>query len=464
MKQTHKYHLFFFILLFSSVFVGCKKFIEIPPPENQLVSENAFADDKTANATMAGVYSIMNAYNYQYGNVLSSFLPAFAADEFYNVLNNTNFNEFKLNALTPDNTYVNSFWVSAYSQIYHANAVMEGIQKSSTLSESTRNQLLGEAKFLRAFSYFYLVNQFGDVPLILNTDYKVNTIMPRTEKSTVYNAIVTDLIDAQTMLSSNYISSERIRPNKEAATTMLARTYLYLGKWDLAETEASKVILDSRYRLLGNLDDVFLIKSEEAIWQLQSVNKSTAGVNTWEGFLIVPPSPTGRAYYNLYDELVNSFEAGDSRLDNWSKTYVTGGKTFNFPYKYKIRTVVAPVQEYSMVIRFAELFLIRAEARAQQNKVDDACDDLDKIRQRANLSNLPSGLTKEEVLTAVAQERRVELFGEWGHRWYDLIRTGKALDVLKPLKPEIDQNDLVFPIPLPAMRTNPFLVQNNGYN
>ncbi|MEO9020775.1 MAG: RagB/SusD family nutrient uptake outer membrane protein [Ginsengibacter sp.] len=437
--------------------------MEIPPPENQLVSENAFADDKTADATMAGLYSIMNAYNYQFGNVLSSFMPAFGSDEFYYAFSNTNFDEFKNDALTPDNSYVNSFWESSYSSIYQANAVMEGIDKSTSLSENTRNQLMGEAKFVRAFCYFYLVNRFGDVPLILNTDYKVNTVMPRTEKSQVWDAIVKDLTDAQGMLSSDYNGTERIRPNKQAATTLLARTYLYLGKWDLAEAEATKVINDPKYKLLDNLNDVFLKNSEEAIWQLQSVNKSTAGVNTWEGFNIVPFSPTGRAYYNLYDVLVNSFEPGDARLANWTKTYVTGGKTYHFPYKYKIRTA-APVQEYTMVIRFAELFLIRAEARAQQGELDDARDDLDKIRERAALEDLPAGLNKDQLLAATAQERRVELFAEWGHRWFDLVRTGKAIEVLKPIKPEIDQHDLIYPIPLSAMRTNPFLVQNPGYN
>lgn len=463
MKHTYKYQFFFLLLLFSSIIVGCKKFIEIPPPIDQLVSANAFADDKTADATMAGIYSRMNAYSYGYGNALNSYLPGFAADEFYYALNSTNYNEFKNNSLTPDNSSVNTLWSSPYSYIYHANAVMEGIEKSTTLSQNTRDRLLGEAKFVRAFCYFYLVNQFGDVPLILNTDYKVNTVMPRTEKSKVYDLIVTDLVDAQSKLPSNYSSTERIRPNKEAATTLLARTYLYLSKWDLAEAEATKVIKDTRYRLLSNLNDVFLKNSEEAIWQLQSVNKSTAGVNTWEGFSVVPPSPTGRAYYNLYDELVNAFEPGDARMANWTKTYVTGGKTFYFPYKYKIRTAPT-VQEYSMVIRFAELYLIRAEARTQQNKLDDARDDLNMIRHRAGLADLPDTLDKEQTLAATYQERRVELFVEWGHRWYDLIRTGKAIDVLKPIKTSIDQNDLLFPIPLPAMLTNPFLVQNEGYN
>lgn len=463
MKHIHQYQQYILIAFLSTLFLGCKKFVEVPPPENQLVSENAFADDKTADATLAGLYSRMNAFNYQFGNVLSSFMPAFGADEFHYAFSNTYFDEFKNDDLTPDNSYVNTFWESSYSYIYQANAVMEGIQKSKTLSENTRNQLLGEAKFVRAFCYFYLVNRFGDVPLILNTDYKVNTVMPRTEKSKVYDAIIKDLTDAQSMMSSDYVGTERIRPNKQAATTLLARTYLYLSKWDLAETEATKVITDPKYKLLDNLNDVFLKNSEEAIWQLQSVNKSTAGVNTWEGFNIVPFSPTGRSYYNLYDDLVNAFEPGDARKADWTKTYETGGETFYFPYKYKVRTAT-PVQEYSMVIRFAELYLIRAEARAQQDNLDGARDDLDKIRERADLDDLPMNLNKEQMLAATAQERRIELFGEWGHRWFDLIRTGKAIEVLKPLKPNIDQHDLLYPIPRAAMRTNPNLVQNEGYN
>lgn len=462
MKQTYKY-VQFLIILIATVAGGCKKFVEVPPPENQLVSENAFSDDKTADATMAGLYSIMNAYNYQFGNVLSSFMPAFGADEFYYALSTATFDEFKNDALTPDNSYVNSFWENSYSLIYHANAVMEGLQESTGLTPSVKDQLMGEAKFVRAFCYFYLVNQFGDVPLILNTDYKVNTVMPRTEGTKVFDAIVADLTDAQELMGSDYVSSERIRPNKAAATTLLARTYLYLGKWNEAETEATKVISDQKYQLLDDLNAVFLKNSQEAIWQLQSVNTSTTGVNTWEGFNIVPSTPTGRAYYNLYDELVSAFEPDDKRFTDWTKSYVTGGKTYYFPYKYKIRTA-SPVQEYSMVIRFAELYLIRAEAYAQQNKPDEAREDLNTIRERAGLEELPLGSDEDQLLAAVAQERRVELFGEWGHRWFDLIRTGKAIEVLKPLKPNITKNDLLYPIPRPARRTNVFLTQNDGYN
>ncbi|MBS1736705.1 MAG: RagB/SusD family nutrient uptake outer membrane protein, partial [Bacteroidetes bacterium] len=370
--------------------------------------------------------------------------------------------EFRSADLSTGNSRVNSFWEAPYSLIYHANAILEGLAKSTGVTAASKQQFRGEAKFLRAFNYFYLVNYFGDVPLILNTDYKVNTLLPREKKEKVYESIVKDLIDAEADLSDTYINGARTRANKSAATALLARTYLYLQQWDKAEAEATKVITNPQYQLLTDLNSIFLKNSKEAVWQLESVNKSTAGVNTWEGFSIVPATPTGRAYYNLYDELVNAFESGDLRKDSWTKTYVTGGKTYYFPYKYKIRTSTT-VSEYSMVIRFAELYLIRAEARTQLNNLDGAKDDLDQIRHRALLGSLPINLSQTQMKQAVAKERRIELFSEWGHRWFDLRRTGKSIEVLSPLKPAITSTDLFYPIPLSAIKTNPNLIQNDGY-
>ena len=307
-----------------------------------------------------------------------------------------------------------------------------------------------------------MVNFYGDIPLILDTDYKVNSLLPRNDKAQVWTSIINDFKDAQTDLSSAYTSSERIRVNQAAATTMLARAYLYTEKWDLAETEAGKVIIDTKYKLLTDLNKVFLKGSQETIWQLQSVNTSTAGVNTWEGFSVVPPTPANRGYYNLTNDLMGSFEANDYRKRDWTNTYVTGGNTFFYPYKYKIRTK-SPVEEYAMVLRFAEVYLIRAEARAQQTKLVLAKEDLDSIRVRANLLPLPAGLTKAQMLLAVEQERKVELFVEWGHRWFDLRRTGRSLTVLTPFKPTITANDLWYPIPQAARLSNPNLTQNTGY-
>lgn len=449
------------ISLFSTIFLAasCKKYVEIPAPTNQLITDLVFADDKTATATVAGLYSRLNAFNSSFANYNGSFLPAFSADEFHYALSSANLDEFKDNSLISSNSSVNGLWEPVYSYIFHANSIIEGLQANTGVTESVNKQLTGEAKFLRAFFYFYLVNYFGDVPLILNTDYRTNTSLPRTPKDQVYAAMVTDLTDAQALLGSSYPNTERTRANNMAASALLARVYLYTQQWSKAEVEASKVISDSRYSLLADLNTVFLKNSNEAIWQLQSVNTSTAGVNTWEGFSIVPSSPTATVLYKFYPNFMSAFEANDKRQTAWTKSFTNSSGTIYYPFKYKVRTGT-PVTEYSMVIRFAEMFLIRAEARAQQDKPDLAKADLTAIRNRAGLLPLPLIMSKAAILLAVEQERKLELFGEWGHRWFDLKRTNRAMDVLTPIKTGFTITDLLYPIPLAALNTNPNLVPN----
>lgn len=458
MKRTNIY----FILAIALLMGSCKKYVEIPAPKDQLVSDLVFTDDKTATAAVSGLYSRMNAFNSSFANFYGNFLPASSADEVRYGFSSASLDEFRENELLASNTAVNSLWEPVYSFIFHANSILEGLTDNTQVSPELQKQLKGEAYFLRAFYYFYLVNYFGDVPLVLNTDYKTNTSLPRTPVNDVYASVINDLIAAQENLGDAYPTAERTRVNKAVATTLLARVYLYREQWAQAEQEASKVIGDSKYELLADLNSVFLKNSREALWQLQTINTSTAGVNTWEGFSMVPASPTGTPLYRLYPDFVGNFETGDKRFTNWVREFTNASGTVHFPYKYKIRTNT-PVLEYSMVMRYAELFLIRAEARAQQNNIDGAIDDLNEIRSRAGLDDLENTLSKDDVLQAVEKERKLELFSEWGHRWFDLKRTGRALEVLSIIKPDIEANDLLYPIPLSAILTNPNLEQNPGY-
>ena len=458
MKRTNIY----FILAIALLMGSCKRYVEIPAPKDQLVSDLVFTDDKTATAAVSGLYSRMNAFNSSFANFYGNFLPASSADEVRYGFSSASLDEFRENELLASNTAVNSLWEPVYSFIFHANSILEGLTDNTQVSPELQKQLKGEAYFLRAFYYFYLVNYFGDVPLVLNTDYKTNTSLPRTPVNDVYASVINDLIAAQENLGDAYPTAERTRVNKAVATTLLARVYLYREQWAQAEQEASKVIGDSKYELLADLNSVFLKNSREALWQLQTINTSTAGVNTWEGFSMVPASPTGTPLYRLYPDFVGNFETGDKRFTNWVKEFTNASGTVHFPYKYKIRTNT-PVLEYSMVMRYAELFLIRAEARAQQNNIDGAIDDLNEIRSRAGLDDLENTLSKDDVLLAVEKERKLELFSEWGHRWFDLKRTGRALEVLSVIKPDIEANDLLYPIPLSAILTNPNLEQNPGY-
>jgi hypothetical protein len=458
-----KYIQLFLICFFLLAGFSCRKYVDTPLPRNELVSSLVFTDDKTATAAVTGVYSDMNAYNYQFSNVLMNFLTAMSADELYYYTTFANFDVFRNNSLLASSQYVSIMWAGPYSYIYHANACIEGLEKATGLTPSVKSQLMGESLFLRAFMHFYLVNLYGDVPLITSTDYTVNTIKPRDPSSTVYAQIVKDLQQAQSLLQDDYPTGVRTRPNKTAATALLARTYLYLGQWSDAEAQASQVISNSSYELLQDLNSVFLPNSNEAIWQLEAVNVAN-GRSTWEGFTATPTA-TSTPLYRLDSTLIAAFEPGDLRKADWSSSRTVGTKLVTFPYKYKTRTDQSGVKEYSMVLRFAELFLIRAEARAHENKLPEARADLDTLRSRASLAGLSSTLDQDGVLLAVGQERRVELFTEWGHRWLDLKRTNRATAVLSIEKSAFWQpTDTLYPIPTDAIKTNSYLTQNKGYN
>lgn len=445
---------------------SCKKYVEVDPPRTSLNDELVFTDDKTAESSLVGLYSTMNGFSSSFANTQGNFYPSMSSDDLHSSSSSADADEFKENKLTIGNRIVSGLWSQPYSLIYHTNAVIEGLTKSKTVSGAKSTQLMGEAKFLRAFFYFYLVNYFGDVPLIQNTDFLVNTNLPRTKADLVYEAIIKDLQEAQLALSDAYpgTSGERIRVNKGAASALLARVYLYRGQWDKAEAEASKVLGDNKYVLQSNLNNVFLKTSQEAIWQLQAINTVTTGpINTWEGSSLIPTNATTMPAYVMYPNFVASFEAStDKRLTNWLKAYTpSAGPTVYYPFKYKVRA--GTVTEYSMVMRKAEQFLIRAEARAQQANLVGAASDLDSIRLRAGLPALATGLTKDQLLLAVEKERKLELFTEWGHRWFDLRRTGRTIAVLGAIKSNLSTDDLCYPIPLDAILTNNNLVQNKGY-
>jgi hypothetical protein len=458
-------HIFLAGLIILSA-TACNKYVETPLPKNELVSDLVFTDDKTATAAVTGLYSEMNAFNYQLANVLVSYLSAMQADEMYYYTTYADYDVFRENRLLPSSTFPQRMFAAVYSYIYQTNACIEGLTAATGLTTTVKKQLLGEAYFTRSFLYFYLVNMYGDVPMITSTDYVANGTKPRAPRADIYNMIIANLQQAVQLMGNDYPTGQRLRPNKAAANALLARVYLYNQQWALAETTASLVINDGRYKLLPDLNTVFLANSEEAIWQLQPVNVS-GGRNTWEGFTSTPPNATATALFRLDTlQLIRKFEPNDLRLANWTgfrKT--TAGATYYFPFKYKVRLgTVGTLTEYSMVMRTAEQYLIRAEARIQQGKLADGRDDLDAIRKRAGLADLSSSLTQPALLLAVEQERKVELFAEWGHRWFDLKRTKRSDAVLGPVKGANWQStDTLYPIPSDAIRTNVNLTQNEGY-
>jgi len=164
----------------------------------------------------------------------------------------------------------------------------------------------------------------------------------------------------------------------------------------------------------------------------------------------------------LNPQLVNAFESGDKRKSSWTASLVYNGTTYYYPYKYK-SIVQGANTEYYTLLRLAEQYLIRAEARARQNNISGSQADLSVVRNRAGLPNTTAG-DEASLLLAIERERRVELNCEWGHRWLDLKRTNRVDAVIGAIKPATwKPTAALYPIPVGQISLNPNLTQNAGY-
>jgi hypothetical protein len=466
------------LIITSDLLIGCKKLVDVEAPSNAINGANVYSTDATAAGVITAFYANMSSGStslaFSTGASSISVLAGLSSDEFtlWNGSTNASYVAEYQNKLTE---LVNPpFWNNLYSFIYRINEAIEGISTSTGLTPSIKQQLLGESKFLRGLCFFYLVNMYGDVPLAITTDYTVNAAMKRTDKTVVWNQIIKDLQEAAESLSLNYLSanittttSERVRPTKAAANALLARAYLFQKDWVNAEARATTVLDNKELYDTVSLSSVFLKNTKEAIWQLQPVN---TGWNTEDAKVFSLTSvPTGLAsgkFLYLSASQYNSFETNDLRKVTWVGTFTNSGITYQFPNKYKAATSGAPVTEYLMVLRVAEQYLIRAEARAMQNKISEAKDDLNVIRTRAGLP----GTTANDQLTllsAILHERQTELFSEWGHRWFDLKRTGNINAVMTTAAlnkgTNWDARWQLYPLPSWDRQKNPLLVQNDGY-
>jgi starch-binding outer membrane protein, SusD/RagB family len=470
------------LILFASLlffFQSCKKSVEISEPTSLITTSKVFSNDAQATAAMEGVYFYMVNGNTP-PNLFSGGMTLYAglsSDELllYD-LSNTRALQFNENNITSLNTDLSSLlWNAPFYNLYSTNAVLEGLERSISISDSVKNELTAEAKFVRAFMNFYLINLYGDIPYVTETNWRKNSSLSRNTTLEIYDKILSDLNDAQSGLPNDYSvgKGQRIIPNKWAAIAMLARVHLFLGNWVKAEEYATLIINSSLFSLVPVLNDVFKVNSPEAIWQLQQDKTNYTFTATVEGATIIPrfsPIIPFPPFGYIRDTLFNSFEANDNRKTSWLSSKIISGKSYYYPYKYKVGVSQAiangPYSEYYMVLRLAEQYLIRAEAKANGagNGLSGAITDVSKIRTRAGLSIYNGPVNKDSILKAIQHERQIELFAEWGHRWLDLKRWDKADAILSALKGTNWQpTDKLYPIPQSELATDPNLTQNPGY-
>ena len=451
------------IVLMSS----CQKFVEIPAPVGQLSSVNTFENDATASSAITGIYSRLSE-----SPIIQSITPlnGLYADEIINFTDSYQ-SEFAISQLSLNSSpAINAnIWNSGYQFIYQANAAIDQLFLSQSVSPELKLHLSAEARFIRAYIYLSLVNLFGDVPLITSGNYQINMSKARSPHQEVIGFIVADLEFAITHLPEQP-AVEKIRADRYSAMALLARIQLYQKNYEMARQLSNTVIESKKYSLVTDPSRVFLRNSSEAIFQLYPTKVNQ---NTPDGLTFLPASNIEVPKYLLTADLLNAFEPGDLRKTSWTMTRSYLGQNLTYPAKYKVLNTAA-LSEYLVLLRLSEQYLIRAEANIYLGNVTSGISDINLIRKRARqapsplvkdpIPELSLQLDKESALLALEKERRIELMLENGHRWFDLRRTNRANTVLQQLKPATwETNATVWPIPIEQIRLNPFLTQNAGY-
>ncbi|SDF60650.1 RagB/SusD family nutrient uptake outer membrane protein [Chitinophaga filiformis] len=478
MCKTSRTACLFISLLLS--FSGCYKKDGPGSTESSVRPAAIFNNVETALGTLTSIYASM-AYS-NTSSYTTGFYTGLSSDEFgWATKWNYELQQIYTNAVdAQSNGAIYRYWASAYDHIFRSNDVIMRCGNASILPETVKKQLIAEARFIRAYWYFYLVNLWGDVPLVLTTDYKEIQHSSRTSKLKVYAQIEDDLKTAIRDLSPLYLDAKsfepskfRLRPNKAVAQALLARVYLYEAKYSEAEAMASLLISNTSTYQLVPLNDVFSITSKETIWALAGPYNNQTTNNTFEGYnYILTESPVGSGKPFLSNQLVTAFEAKDQRLLKWVGLYTDTlsqhAEVYHYARKYKVKEA-AGITEHTVLFRLAEQYLIRAEARANLGKMKEALSDVNMIRARAGLTPLNShntALNLPNLVRVILKERRVELFAE-GHRWLDLKRTGYINEVMAAVsaskggtwKPDMQ----LWPIAASELAANKQLKQNPGY-
>lgn len=418
-------------------------------PVDSLSSNAVFVNQQGANAAVLGLYGGL-AGNFGFrmhvvGDIITTDVSH--TGSFFS------WRDLTSKIWDPTNGEINAIWAASYNNINRANNIITQVD-GIDMAQSLKDQYKGEALFVRALNHFYLANYFGDVPLVLratSAPIDESYFVARDPKATVYAGVLKDLTDAIALLPVSYTSNNntRHRATRGAAQALLARLYLYTGDYPNAETAATTVIGNSTYALVPFENQVASKGTTEAIFELFFDANNQNPVTFWYG-----RNNGGRYEFGATDNLWNAYSAGDLRRaasirEEAPEVFVN--------FKYRDNTTGT---DGVHVLRLAEMYLIRAEARVRASNFVGAAADLQVIRRRAFNDQtlvvvLPPNI--EQAIDVILAERRLEFAFE-GHRWHDMVRTGRAVDAF-----EIPAWRTLLPIPLNARDVNPNLTQNPNY-
>jgi hypothetical protein len=440
-----------FLLLFIILLSACKKVLDTQS-KLYIDQTQSIVDKRSAQAALVGAYNALSQNGYQ-GNTYR-YITNLLGDNIKWVGNTPTNREFDVYSIFTTNTRVQELWSAIYKTVNIANNIIDKLPTVNdvTLDQTERNKIRGEAFFIRAVSYFDLVRLWGNVPVVVKTTETPDDAkgIKNSSPSQVYQFIEKDLDSAETLLAPTV---NRNRANRFSAKALKARLYLYQKNWVKAEDYATQVINDSAdFKLTKPYSQFYATKnSSESIFEIDYTinNKNSYAANWFQN-----PTSGGKKEFLPTDEFISLVKDANIGGSRSALIFTTGGITYG-----SMNFHIATGEDQSYILRLAELYLIRAEARAQQNKPDEGLKDLNVIRNRANVPSITNVTTTDELVDKILLERRIELAYE-SQRWFDLIRTGKAQQVLSIA----DANKLLLPIPRQEILINSNLTQNPGYN
>jgi len=433
--------------------VSCSKFLDVQP-EQQVDDSQAITNAGSAETAVNGLYNLLGSDGY-YGSNFQA-LSYLSGGDIQWTGSQSAPQQIANRQLSADNGNVATSWAAIYRTILSANYIIDAIPPLSDplFTQAKKDQLTGEAYFLRALGYFDLARGWGGVQLILTPTRLPgdHSGIKRSSLTETYAQVLSDLTKAEQLLP---LTTNRNRATRKTAWALKARYFLYQAQWDSAAVYATKVISDAaNYKLAKPYSAFFAnnaVATTESVLEIAySVSYKNGHYNWW-----LPPALGGRREWAPNAQLVgllNDPATGGNRNALIGQTAPPGNLWYGKLY-YRTPTGTDP----AYLIRVAELYLIRAEARAKSGELTTALEDLNAIRDRAGLATFTEA-TQAEIIQAVEQERRLEFAFE-GDRWFDLVRTGRVATVLGVT----DKNRQVFPIPADELLADKSLEPNPGY-
>jgi hypothetical protein len=494
-------------ILFTSIFVynSCTEdFLTLAP--NHYETEGSFykTEDDFQKATI-GVYADLQNYintahfleegrsdNTMYDNQLDQ--GGLGGSNQWGFMD-----QFKMDATS---NLFSGAWNNLYRGIKDANVTLLYLADAN-IDETVANQLEGELRFLRAFYHFVAVRYWGDIPLLMSPISTADQAyaITRTPVSQVYEAIIEDTEFAVSALPESYNSSNTGRVTKWAARTMLAKVYMTLREFDKATSELQAIVSASKFDLLDDYADIFDPGNKnhaESIFEAQYKEGGEGETSNFiyqfspvgsRGTVVLGPESGNSGGKNIPTlDMIDAYEVGDLRKEISVGYFDRDSDPLYYVKKYDHDTDpdFARTNDNWPIYRYADVLLMLAEALNEQSyQTGQPFNLLNQVRNRAGLSSLtPSELPNQGAFRdAIARERRVELAFE-NHRWFDLVRTGKAVDVMTAfgiiektnptLTPpdflpydaeafKLDERELLYPLPSNELVINPNMTQNPGY-